>query len=121
MDDRLVQKALDYLEGVESFIVTEAPDVIQQTLRYALISDWIEVIGIFILMTFFISLSFYTWFFPSYDKYGYMEIQFVLGRMISSAGVIFSSIAFVSCIQHLIKLYIAPKLFLIQYFLNMRS
>ena len=119
MDEQLTAKAIEYLKSAENFIITEAPDVIQQTLKYATYSNWSDII----LCSFFIMIAVgvfsYCFMYPKYDKYDSLEFGFIIGRFLSAA------IFFPLCIQisqnvdALMKINMAPKLFLIQYFINM--
>lgn len=121
MDDRLTEKALEYLRNIESFVDSEAPEVIQQTLRYKTISTYCGLIFVITGIVVCLSVLFYSFYYPKYDKYDHLELISVLTRIIPISLLILFIGGFLSELDTLMKLYIAPKLFLIEYFTNLRG
>lgn len=121
MQEQLIQKILDYLEQTEDFVLEQAPDVILQVLRYERITS---ILGaIFLCVLFFVALiaGYYFWKYPTVDKYGSRETSSVMGVMIPCVFLPFLLIQVCLTVDKLIKLYTAPKFFLIELFLSMKG
>lgn len=119
MDERLTEKVLEYLKDAGDFVISEAPVIVQQTLKYELISTWTGMGINFLILVICLSFLYYFMFYPKYDKYESLAFGTMMGRLVTSY---ISAVVFVFLIKEmdkLIKLYTAPKLFLIQYFIGL--
>lgn len=114
--DEMYIKIFQYLESSKEFVLSEAPSLAQETLRY----HWsLNLISLFAsLLVAFSLLSFSIWVYrnPTLESYGARDLFSVFGVVFPS---LFSIVAFIICFDSaraFIKIYLAPKLFLIHCF-----
>jgi len=121
MQDQIIQKILDYLEQTEDFVLEHLPDVIVQALRYERIISVLGVILLSFLFSCAVYVGYHCWTNPRLDKYGSWETISVLGVIIpcSFAPLLLVQLCF--AVDKLIKIYVAPKYFLVQLFLSIKG
>ncbi len=108
------QKLIDYLEGTHDFLLEQAPEVIQQVLRYETISSITCCIFLVASLVVVTAIMYYNWKHPVLDTYKSRTPSNVLGLFLPAvllAGL-FPSAVFT--VNKLIMLWVAPKYFLIQ-------
>lgn len=116
MDDLIKEKILSYLESTKDFVLDQAPDVIQQALRYHYINS---IVGIFVcsfLILTLISIAYYNYSHPKLDEYGSWETITFIFCFIPSMFCLPLFAGLLSDIDKLIKISTAPKYFLITLF-----
>jgi hypothetical protein len=121
MKEDIVEKLLEYLQNTQDFVLEQVPQVIQQALRYEKISAYMVAIIMSALLLAAAIIFCYFWKNPSLDVHGCRKISSVMGMYIPGA---ISAIVFIQLcvsIDRLIEIYIAPKYFLIQLFMNMKN
>lgn len=121
MDESLISKAIEYLERSEKFILSETPDVIRQTLLYAKTSTIFEIFALCIAIVSCVFIVLHCYGYKSVERYDEKSFFMILGMFIPSVAIIPLCIQLCIDMQNLLKICLAPKLFLIQYFINMRS
>lgn len=121
MKEEILKKLLEYIQASGDFILEQAPDIIKQALAYEKISTWFCTILMFVLVTIGLSVAYYFWKHPKFDSYNSRTISSFFGVMIPSIVVPLLFIQFCSCVDTLIKIYIAPKYFLIQLITKLNS
>ncbi len=108
------QKLIDYLEGTHDFLLEQAPEVIQQALRYEMISSITSCIFLVASLAVVTTVMYYNWKNPVLDDYKSRTSSNVLGIFLPvmiSIGLLTPTIL---TVNKLIMLYVAPKYFLIQ-------
>ena len=116
MNEKLVEKALLYLQNTEDFLVEQIPDYMEQVLEYNLYSGVIYLsLGTFLLLSITVSI------FIVYKEDKKPSSDFLFG-----AGVIYTIFATVTGIlcfalnfSNTLKIFLAPKMFLVEYFSKM--
>ena len=116
MDEEIKQKILSYLEGTKDFVLDQAPDVIQQALRYHYLSSLICSLFFTFLFVLCSVVALYNFANPKLTKYDTWEIQTFLFTFIPSMICLLSLICICTNIDTLIKVTTAPKYFLITLF-----
>jgi len=118
MNQELVQKIIEYLEKSECFILSQAPDFIQQLMNYESLSCIIgmSVCGIIISLAVFISV--FSICNPRKDEHGFRT----LGSTYLCFMPLIASCMFILPIYNyasmLIKINVAPKVFLLEYMMR---
>lgn len=119
MKDQILQKLLEYLQNTEDFVLEQVPEIIQQVLRYEIISTYMGAGILLFIIILCIGLNIYLW------KYSEDTIKNTITSSIiypiSSIALPFLFIQFCCLIDKLVKIYIAPKYFLIDLILNMKK
>jgi len=121
MSEKIIEKLLEYLQGTEDFILEHAPDTIMQIFKYEKISTIYQIAILFILV---ISLSISGIYFyknPYLDKYGHRELPSILIPMFCGIGCPILFLQLCIFTDKLIKIYVAPKYFLLQMVLNLKA
>lgn len=107
----LIATMTEYLKGSVEFVKEQAPDVIQQLLAWKMAELWVLLI-LFATFTIVSPIAVrYCWKRADcYDNEGW-----IVGAVISAIGELFSIPLFIMSLLDLLKLYIAPKVFLLEY------
>jgi hypothetical protein len=113
MNEKILQKLLDYLQNTEDFVLEEVPEIIQQALKYEKISSHLNAGLMIILLSLAITIGYHFWKYPTLDKYGSREMGSFLGAFIPLIIAPLFFVQFCYSIDKLVKIYIAPKYFLI--------
>ena len=121
MNDELIEKLMDYLEKGQEFIADQAPDFIQQLLKYQWLSN---LCGLIISSSIFLisfSVLMYFVFYPKYDQHNNLTFESMIGRVFGGMATLFFLIPITSCIDVLMKISIAPKMFLFEYLTKLKG
>ena len=119
MKQEILEKLLDYLQKNEDFALKHIPDVVLQAFRYEKISTYVTAsLMIFLILT-ASAILFFTLIYPSYDKYNHRTLFSFMAPLISGLVLMPLFVQLCICIDTLIKMYVAPKYFLIQLIKNM--
>ena len=119
MKEQIVQKILEYLERTEDFLLEQAPEVILQALRYEQIVSVLGAVIFLLLVLGAVVVGYHFWKNPKIDQHGSKDIISSMGVMIPC--IVSPLLVAQLCIytDKLIKIYFAPKFFLLQLFLTM--
>lgn len=120
MKEQIIDKLIQYIEQSKDFILDQAPEVLLQTLRYQKTSNWFGMFISLLMIIILISIAFYIFMNPKFDKYDSRDFFSVFGVLVPSLISIPFFCAFLSCTDTLMKLYLAPKYFLLEHFLKMK-
>lgn len=121
MKEQVVRQLLEYIENTKDFVLEQAPDVLLQALRYEKFSNFLGGLLSFALIVFTLSIAYYCWKNPALDEYDHRDFLSAMGVFIP---LVISPLLFVqllTCIDKLIKIYVAPKYFLLQLVLKMKE
>lgn len=121
MQDKLIEKLIEYLENSQDFMLEQMPEIIQQALAYNKVSAMCGtgiMLGLLVAALF---TAFYSWKRPALDVDGSRSSFSAISLIGSIAAIpmIFSGLWI--NIDKLLKIYIAPKYYLIQLFINMKQ
>lgn len=116
MNDENIKKMIEWVESSSSFIQGQIPDYIEQLLRYKMISTWLNV-GI-LLIALIVSLS--LWIFclcksSNYEKSYIISTPLALGCFMPAVIGFALFMGMISEIHDLIRLYIAPKVYVLNH------
>lgn len=121
MSEELINRLFEYLQKTEGFIYEQAPDFIQQLLTYKRLSTIIDVVLLSLIGSVALFFSLYCIFNPWLDKYGERNIGSQLCCFLPFF-LVFICFGQVLCdITTLIKLYFAPKVYLLEYFRSLKG
>lgn len=121
MKDEIANKLLQYLERSKDFLLEETPIVIQQALKYEKISCLLSMIFILVLMCVGTIIAYSCWKNPKLTEFKNWEITSIFGVIIP---LLFSPVficQFYCSLDKMIKIYIAPKYFLISLIANLKG
>lgn len=121
MNEKILQKLLDYIQNTEDFILEQVPDTIMQMFRYEKISNLLTLGLMLILISLAIFGGLYMYYHPKLDKYGHREVISVIGPMVCAFFTPFAILQICINVDRLIKIYFAPKYFLINLILKLKS
>ena len=121
MKDQILQKLLEYLQNTEDFVLEQVPELVQQALKYEKISSYLNSGLMILLLNIAIYLGYYFWKHPVLDKYGSREFGSILCTLIPCIASLLFFIQLCYSVDTLIKIYIAPKYFLICLILDMKN
>lgn len=111
--DQLWQTLIEHIENSKDFMLEQAPDFIQEALKYEKVSAFINAGIMAILFTTALGVAYYFWKYPTLDKYGSREFLSVFGVFIPLIFVVPTVAQLCISIDKLVKIYVAPKYFLI--------
>jgi len=120
MQDNLIEKLIEYLQNSQDFLLEQMPEVIQQALTYEKMSAYFSAGLMLVLLIIGLSIAFYAWKHPKLDSYGHRSGPSLFALLVSLG---FSPLFFVQIcisIDKLLKIYVAPKYYLIQLFVNLK-
>lgn len=121
MKQEILEKLLEYLNETQDFVLEQVPQVIQQAIRYEKISA--ILIGSLMLLLLLVAgfVFFHAWRYPNFDSHGSRATSSVASMLISGmpSPILFVQLCY--SIDRLIKIYLAPKYFLIQLFMDMKN
>lgn len=112
------QKLIEYMESTGDFLLEQAPDLIQQVLRYEKIAALVSTITAVTLLAIALSFAYYFWNYPGLDKHGSRDFPSILGLMLPLAAFLPLLILLMCSVDKIIKICVAPKFFLIELFLK---
>ena len=116
----LTKVAIDYLKTCENFVLDQAPDIIKQVLNYKIVSNWFSVgVSLFFLIL-LICIALFSYINREYESYGGLKCHSFLFTFIPSMFTIIFFVNLIHDIDILIKLYISPKMYLLEYFVNLK-
>lgn len=116
MNEENIKKMIDWVENSSSFIQGEIPDYINQLLRYTTICAWFNIGILSILIV--ISTSMWIWCLykhSTYDQGWNVPTPIVMGCFFPGIAIALMGIGVISEIHDLIKLYIAPKVYILKH------
>jgi hypothetical protein len=121
MKEEVINQLIEYMEQSKDFILQEAPDIIREMFLYEKISAWCGFI--FCVFCFFscISVFIYSWYYPSLDNYGCLKTETFMPRLFSTVLSFLAFIGLISNLDTLIKIYFAPKYFIIKIILGWKQ
>ncbi len=121
MTEELINKLFEYLQRTEVFILDQAPDFIQQLLRYKKITAVIDVTILSVVVLGALAFSMYNIYNPTIDKHGDRSTgsQFCCFMPIIVAFMFFAPL--LGEIADLMKIHIAPKVYLLEYFKSLKE
>lgn len=114
MDEQLLQKLLEWLRNTEDFVTDQLPDFIQQVLKYEKISTYLSAGLMIVLLCIAISIGYYYWKHrtPPGDNLS-SDIWSFFGIYVPCIASPILFIQLCCSIDKLVKIYIAPKYFLL--------
>lgn len=109
MNEELIKKIIEYMESSKDFIVEQAPDIIQQMLKYETFNNIFGLIIAVIILFVSIGVFIYGKYSNKTDKiyfnvYNYVSIWLFIAAFAISAFAI----------NNLVKIKISPKYFVIE-------
>lgn len=120
MKEQVWQQLVEYLQKVEDFASEQLPELILQVLRYEKIMAITTTVVATLVLILFAFISYTYWKDPKRDQYGMRSGESCIGIALP----IFLSVIFwgllCTSVTALIKLYVAPKYYLLQLFMNMK-
>ena len=121
MKEQIVQTILEYLERTEDFLLEQAPEVILQALRYEQIVSVLGAVLFLLLVLGTVVVGYHFWANPKFDQHGSRDFISSIGVMVPC--IVSPLLAVQLCVfgDKLIKIYFAPKFFLLQLFLTMQK
>ena len=121
MQEQILQKILEDLQATEDLVLEHVPEVIQQALRYEKISTFLCALLMMCLFSVAICFGYYFWKHPTLDKYDSRDMTSIMGVIMPLAFSPLFFTQFCGSVDKLVKIYTAPKYFLIQLFLHMKQ
>jgi hypothetical protein len=119
--DQLLQKLLEYVEASKDFFIDQSPEVVQQIFTYHLYATWLEFLGCLTFVILLLSINLYCVFCPNLDKYGNREFISFFGSYMPFLISIPFILGSYACVDKFLKIYMAPKYFLISLIMNMKG
>ena len=119
MNEKLVEKALLYLQNTEDFLVEQVPDYMSQVLEYHFYSGVIYLsIGTILLLSVIPSMIIV---YKEDKKQSAKCNDFLLigGTLYTLFGLSTGIMCFALNFSNTLKIFLAPKMFLVEYFQNM--
>lgn len=119
--DQILQKLLEYMQESKDFLIEQAPDVVQQIFRYHLYTAWVELCICLSIGVLLLSVNLYIYLYPTLDSHGDRDLLSFFGAympMIFAIPLIAMSWA---CMDKLMKIYLAPKYFIINLIMSMKG
>ena len=114
--NKLTEKALKYLESAEAFAKDNIPSFIEEILLYKVYEEGLDCVwGLFVIMLGILGL----YLFIRKDKDGKRLVNSEAGVMIISVGLaplVLGIIMFFDGLLDVIKIHIAPRMYLLEYF-----
>jgi hypothetical protein len=107
------QKLIEYIENTKDFVLEQAPDVIQQVLKYEKTSSYLTATLMLLLLCAALITGYYFWRHPALDKYGSREFGSIFGLLVPCIATPMLFIQLCCSVDRLVKIYVAPKYFLI--------
>lgn len=121
MKEQVCQQLIEYLQKVENFASEQLPELIVQILRYEKTMAIASTVVAFLMICLCGRISYHYWKNPKRDAYGSRTEESIIGIWISlSISILFIGLL-CSSVTDLIKLYLAPKYYLLQLFLDMKK
>lgn len=121
MKEEILNELLLYMNETKDFILQQSPEVIQQMFLYYKINNWIGVAFGSLLSAIALGVFIYSWIKPVYDEpYKDLSLLTFLCRVASTVVLLICFVTTVESVDGLIKLYFAPKFFIIQKILTMK-
>lgn len=120
MQDKLIDKLVEYLQNSQDFMLEQMPEIIRQALTYEKMSAYFTAGLMLLLFVIGVSTAIYIWKRPKLESDGRWSGPSIFALLVS---LMFSPMFFVTLcinIDKLLKIYIAPKYYLIQLFANMQ-
>ena len=114
MKDELSKKLLEYVENTKDFLLEQCPDVLQQAMCYEKINSIIKAVLFFVLFWTCIGTIYYAWKYPALDKYESRSIMNVETLIVACIFIIPCGICCLEYVMDLIKMYVAPKVYMIE-------
>jgi len=115
------QYLIEYIEHTKDFMLEQAPEVIQEVLRYEKIAASLNAITMVILLIVALGAANYFWKHPEFDKYGSRDCISTFGILIPLVAVVPCFVQLFLSIDKLIKIGVAPKYFLMSLILSMKG
>jgi uncharacterized membrane protein len=116
MNDENIKKMIEWVESSSSFIQGQIPDYIEQLLRYKMISTWVNIGILSVLVIVCSSLCIWcVWKGSTYEKSYDIPALIFVGSFIPGMFSLITAIGLISEIQDLIRLYIAPKVYVLNH------
>lgn len=119
--DHIYQELLKHMESTKDFVLEQAPEVIQQALKYEKIAAFVSAALMTVLLVIALGVAYYFWKNPMFDKYGSREMHSLLGIFIPILISPLFFVQFCMAIDILIKIHVAPKYFLINLILDLKK
>jgi hypothetical protein len=113
MNEEITKKLLEYIDKTGDFLLEQAPEVLQQALKYHYYSSLIYSVFFIIGFLFSISIGYYFYFYPNLDEYGNRDLASILLPPYSLIGIFATLASLCYEIDKLMKITLAPKYFLI--------
>lgn len=121
MKEQVIEKLLEYMQRSEDFLLEQVPDVLQQALRYQIISNWVGAIVTGLLAIVAVVVACYFWRNPKLDEYGSWTMDTLFFVMVPLLLLLPLAATCYGAIDNLIKLYMAPKYYLVQMLMCWKS
>ena len=121
MKEQVWQQLVEYLQKVEDFGSEQLPELIVQVLRYERITAITTTVVTATLLALVICIGYLYWKNPKRDQYGSRPLESVFGIMFPAIFATLLLGVLGTSVNTLIKVYAAPKYFLLQLFLNMKT
>jgi hypothetical protein len=121
MDAQIAQKALDYLQNDDEFALKRLPIVVQQALRHEKTSSFLVGGLMLSLLIIGVRVVYYYWCYPTLNQYGSRELDSILGIIVPSIASVFFFVQLCSAVDSLVKMYTAPKYFIMRLVQRMKG
>lgn len=121
MEEQVWQHLIDYLEKVENFTSEQLPDLIFQILTYEKIMAITSIVVATLVIFMLARIGYTYWKDPKRDSFGCRTGEAFIGIWVSCSLSFILIGLLCSSVTSLIKLYVAPKFYLLQFFVNMKS
>ena len=119
LNDELQKFVLDSLQEGKGFILEQAPDVVQQYLNWTIVSNGVGAIvwGILLIVSIVCLFKFVKLFIKS-ESEGDEALHWFVGGIISLTVAIISIVSFPVCTYTFLYVWVAPKAYLLEKFIN---
>lgn len=121
MNEKLIDELLNYMERTKDFITQECPELILEILKYHKILNFCNITIFLPILIISLIVFIYFWKFPYVDKYDCTSTGTLISMMISGFSSVFCFIILIQSVEALIKIYTAPKYFIIHCLLKMKG
>lgn len=115
---KFMEKALVYLESSEAFLKDNVPSYIEEVLSFKMITELMDCL--WCIPLFLLTLAFYKLARQAYVKVKTLEdIDVIAYSLFGITSISIGFLTFLTSLQDVIQVYVAPKMYLIEYFRRM--
>lgn len=121
MNEKILQQLYDYLKSSEDFVLDQVPLIVQEALKYEKISTYWSIFLMIFLISLCIIVGCYFLKNPFFDAYGSRTLGSVYGCGIPFFLIPLFFMQLCVSLDKILKIYIAPKYYLLQLLSNLKD